>query len=142
MKQLMKIAVILLLLSSIPFLSAQDAPKPVAAETSVWDTTFGVVTLVQEGAFITGTYPYSEGKLIAAVCNGVIYGFWWENDDKTGCGPDNAWCGPFVLYLSSDGKSFKGFYDKASRGITRISQVGSKWKWDGTLKSGKIIAEP
>ncbi len=135
------VLIYLLVLISLPLI-AEEKRLLVSEGTSVWDTTFGMVTLVQSGALITGTYPYSSGKIIAAISNGVICGFWWENDDKAGCGPENAWCGPFILYFSPDGKSFKGFYDKASRGITKISQLGTAWKWDGTLKSGTIELKP
>jgi hypothetical protein len=143
MKTIIKILFALALLSPLALAAAQENPKPVMIGSTTWETNFQTLTLAQEGAFISGTYAYHGGKVIGAIANGVIYGYWWEDDDTPGCGPDRAWCGPFVLYLSADRQSFKGFYDKFSRGIARISQITNpKWQWNGTLTAGNIAPNP
>jgi hypothetical protein len=133
-----KTAILIMVALCASLLPAQDAG--LAALTSVWETSFGTVTIIQEGPFISGTYPYASGKLIGAVSGGVFVGYWWENDDATGCGPEKAWCGPLTLRFAEDGKSFKGFYDKASRGTLSPSQVGPWYTWDGKLVSGNFKA--
>lgn len=123
-------------------LFAQSLPAPPYVGTSVWNTNFGEVTLRQEGPLVVGAYPYAGGKLIGGLSSGVLRGYWWENDDPVGCGPDGAWCGPVVLVFAADGKSFYGYYDKASRGKATTAQIEGQYQWTGTLVSGAIQPKP
>jgi len=134
MQRSIPVVMILVLAGATAF--AQAVPAPV---TTVWDTGFGLVTIVQEGAIIHGSYPYSSGRLVGVIEGNVIYGYWWESDDSTGCGPQGLWCGPFRFVLSADWKSFVGYYDKASRGVTMVGMLGTGWTWNGTLQSGSLV---
>ncbi len=105
---------------------------------SVWDTTFGTLTLIQEGPFVWGTYNYHGGKVVGAMRDGKLYGFWWEDDDTTGVGPGGEWCGPFVLAFDGGLSAFKGNYGKHSRGESNFWKMDPTRIWEGTRKSGSI----
>lgn len=128
---------------AIVFAATQGfAAGAVQSGASFWETNFGTLSLNQDGAFVWGTYNYAGGKVIGAVSQGVIYGFWWENDDATGAGPEGNWCGPFVMRVGADGRSFQGIYDKASRGVKTFSAIHPSYTWTGTLRSGSLITHP
>jgi hypothetical protein len=106
---------------------------------SAWDTSFGTVKLVQEGPLVWGSYEeYHGGRMIGALRDGKLYGFWWEDDDTVGVGPDGKWCGPFVLVFDVTGSSFRGNYGKHSRGESTFTTMDPSRRWDGTKKSGSF----
>lgn len=114
--------------------SAQQA----ARFQSTWETSFGTITLIQEGPLVWGSYTYHGGKLIGSISGGKFYGFWWEDDDSIGVGPDGAWCGPLVLVFDAAGTSFHGTYGKHSRGESTFWTMDPSRTWDGKRLSGTI----
>ena len=102
----------------------------------MWEANFGTLALVQEGPLVWGTYDYHGGKLVGSLRDGKIYGYWWEDDDSPGAGPQGQWCGPCVLVL--DGSSFQGTYGKHSRGESTFKQIDPSRTWTGTRRSGSF----
>ena len=105
---------------------------------SEWDTDFKRLKIVQQGNQVSGSYDYAGGKITGTIVGNTIQGWWSETDDKHMCGPGNQWSGPFVMRLSSDGRSFKGNYGKCERGENSFDNLPSDRHWNGTLKKGKI----
>jgi hypothetical protein len=82
------------------------AAKP-ADWSGVWQTTFGVLNLTQNGTQVTGTYPYRKGRLKGEVAGQVLRGRWYEGQ----AGWDE-YRGDFEFKLSPDGNHFVGRWGK------------------------------
>jgi hypothetical protein len=103
--------------------------RPAAGNTwsGTWDTNFGVMTLTQSGASITGTYTYDSGKITGHVSGNVATGTWSEAPSYAG--PSDA--GPFKWTLSSAGKSWSGQWTYAGG--------ASGGTWSGSCTGGTCL---
>lgn len=74
-----------------------EAPASLLTWTGTWDTSYGVLTLTQNGNQVTGTYP--DGTLTGTVSANKLTGTFSEI---------NSYNGTFVFTMSSNGQSFTG----------------------------------
>jgi hypothetical protein len=139
MKRLVTVMLIGLLCALMVAAGCTGIPKtstaPAAAPTGVagsswtgsWTTTWtgGVpdtkMVLVQSGTTVTGTYEYSEGRIIGIVQGDRLIGTWSEGSGSAG----NS--GPVEYVLSSDGKSFSGWWGYTSEDMTAIKKETPSW---------------
>jgi hypothetical protein len=87
-----------------------------------WKTSWGTLTLVQNGTRITGSYTHDGGKVVGRVVGRTVTGTWTEA--PTYKGPKDA--GSFTWTLAPSGRSFAGHWRYAS------SRTWSS-AWTGTL---------
>ena len=104
---------------ALPLVSPAQTSNP---WTGTWDTTYGSMTLTQNGSFVEGTYDTDSGHISGYVSGNVWSGRWDET--PTRMGPNDA--GPFQFTLAPDGQSFTGTwrYDGDDPSTTH--------SWDGT----------
>ena len=78
-----------------------------------WKTNYKVLTLVQVGNEVSGTYPYMEGRIQGMLDGRILKGTWYQSNGS----------GSFVFEFAPDGRSFDGRYEQKGR-----------WHedWDGT----------
>jgi len=83
-------------------------PKPAAVTwAGVWQTTFGELTLTQQGQQVTGTYPYRRGRLKGVVQGRLLRGRWYE-----GPADRDEYRGDFEFKMMPDGNYFLGRWGK------------------------------
>ncbi|MBK7394974.1 MAG: hypothetical protein IPJ34_01400 [Myxococcales bacterium] len=95
---------------------------PAAAHwTGTWTSSYGPLSLTQEGKAVTGTYVYSnppvQGSVAGEAAGRTLKVLWKE-------GPGGAGDGEAVFELSEDGKSFSGTWTGAGGGGGGV--------WEGT----------
>lgn len=89
-----------------------------------WKTNFGIVTFVQSGDKVTGTYPHDSGKINASLKGNVLSGEWSEAPSYKG--PKDA--GEIEFVFSEEGDSFKGKWRYSSK----------KEGWNGNWNGNRI----
>jgi hypothetical protein len=98
-------------------------PKPAVNRSYAgqWSTTWGDMTLTQDGDHVSGTYthPWHTGTIDGTLSNGVLTFNWIQSNRPQG--------GRGTFTLSADGKSFSGSY------TNNQADVGSG-NWSGTRK--------
>lgn len=77
-----------------------------------WDTEYGVLTIEQEGAQVTGNYSREGGKIVGTISGNVLRGTWSES--PTYLPPKDA--GDIEFIMSADGLKFEGRWRYASEG--------------------------
>jgi hypothetical protein len=117
--------------TGIPKTSTAPATAPAGVPgpnwTGTWTTTWtgGVpdtkMVLVQSGTTVTGTYEYSEGRIIGIVQGDRLIGTWSEGSGGAGSS------GPVEFVLSSDGKSFGGWWGYTGEDMTAIKKEAPSW---------------
>ncbi|WP_456322146.1 hypothetical protein [Hydrogenimonas sp.] len=103
----------------------------------VWETSFGNLSLAQQGKAVKGHYPYHNGKISGELNRNVLTGYWLEEGSgtcPTALQGYRKW-GRFKFIFSSDGKRFDGtwgYCDKTTGGT-----------WSGKLvKAEKKVRLP
>ena len=98
--------------------------------TGTWDTNFGIMTLIQSGSQVTGTYESDDGQFIGTVAGNTVRGTWSEAPSYA---PPND-IGDAEFILSSDCSTFTGNWRYGNTGSwgPAASWSGS---WSGTLLS-------
>jgi MscS family membrane protein len=95
-------------LLALPFMVGAAGPGPKPADWSgVWQTTFGVLNLNQNGNQVTGTYPYRKGRLKGEVVGNVLRGRWYEGQANW-----DEYRGDFEFKMSPDGNHYVGRWGK------------------------------
>ncbi|MBU0516490.1 MAG: hypothetical protein KJ621_17165 [Proteobacteria bacterium] len=97
-------------------------PKPVSW-AGVWRTTFGVLTLTQEGTRVTGTYGYRKGRLKGVAQGRSLRGRWYE-----GAADRDEYRGDFEFKMMPDGNYFMGRWGKGFNNPMRGRWVGRRMK--------------
>lgn len=110
--------------------------------TSVWDTDWNEMTLIQSGSTVNGKYLHSGGEVTGQLTqtpNGLLLKGWWrETDNDKSCGENNAWSGPLVFLFDTTQKTFTGDWGYCSTDPNTLDPA--KKSWTGTLRSGAIDA--
>ncbi len=97
---------------------ASSAARPLGGTwEGAWNTNYGVMTLLQTGNHVTGTYTYSGGSIDGTAAGNTLTGTW----DQKGSGTH----GKFVFTLSADGNSWTGLWGYNDETPTRTN-------WNGT----------
>lgn len=85
--------------------SAKPADSSVTANWSgTWKTNFGLMTLVQNGNSVTGTYAWNGGRIIGELQGQSLIGTWSQEKAAQG----KLTYGKFEFTLDSPGRSFTG----------------------------------
>lgn len=117
---------------SVAIVTTAAPARAASTWSGTWNTQWGgpptVVTLVQSGAAVTGTYTYDNGQIQGTIAGGVLRGTWTET--PTRAGPTDA--GEFEWTLSAGGRSFTGRW--------RYAGGGSWASWSGTCSTGACAA--
>lgn len=107
-----------------------------ASNTSTWDTDYDSMTLVEDGSSVAGTYGSGiNGMLTGTLQDNVFTGWWKEDENDSGCGPDDAWGGQVVFQFSEDGTSFSGDWNYCSD-TGALDPTATNWT--GVFVSGSI----
>ena len=99
---------------------SSDAKRTVWA--GQWQSTWGSVSITQNGNNISGTYEHDNGRIVGTVIGNKIVGTWSEGPTFTA--PNDA--GEFEFTLSTDGNSFSGRWRYGSSGAWQQKE------WTGT----------
>jgi hypothetical protein len=83
-----------------------------------WNTNFGVMTLLQTGNHVTGTYTYSGGSIDGTAAGNTLTGTWAQKG--------NGAHGKFVFMLSADGNSWTGLWGSNNETPTRTNWSGKR----------------
>ena len=94
-----------------------------------WQTNWGDMTLTQNGAKVSGTYTYDNGKISGTVSGNILTGTWSEAPSYVP--PDDA--GEIEFVMSADGKSFTGKW--------RYGSEGSWGNWEGGTRDTQVLLE-
>jgi hypothetical protein len=103
--------------------TGQAPPVSTASFAGEWSSTYGTLSMMQEGNHVTGTYTHADGKLEGTVTGNVLRFQWTQNNGK----------GAGYFVLSDDGKKFEGYWsytdnpdDKSGGGWTgtRVEKQG------------------
>ncbi|MFQ5570614.1 MAG: hypothetical protein ACE5G0_13105 [Rhodothermales bacterium] len=90
--------------------------------SGTWDSSWGTMTLTQDGASVTGTYTHDEGRIEGTIINGVLIGTWTEAPSRTP--PNDA--GDVELTLSADCMEFSGSWRYGSTGTWNGGWTGTR----------------
>ncbi|MCE1225816.1 MAG: hypothetical protein LWW87_04910 [Geobacteraceae bacterium] len=63
----------------------QSSASSDQASAGVWDTSEGVLTFIQNGAAVTGSYSQDNGKIDGAMNGAVLNGYWTETSSAQRC---------------------------------------------------------
>jgi hypothetical protein len=85
--------------------------------SGTWKTSFGLMTLMQDGSHVTGSYPHDSGKIEGTLEGNVLRGSWSESPSYKP--PKDA--GDLEFTFSEDGRKFTGTWRYGSQ----------KQSWDG-----------
>jgi hypothetical protein len=85
--------------------------------SGTWKTSFGLMTLTQDGSHVTGSYPHDSGKIQGTLEGNVLRGSWSESPSYKP--PKDA--GDLEFVFSEDGRNFTGTWRYGSQ----------KQSWDG-----------
>jgi alkaline phosphatase D len=85
--------------------AASEAGRRRPRFTGTWTTTFGTLTISQEGDVATGTYPHKGGLIQGEQDGRVLRGRWFE--------PEHEKEGTFELTIDAAGNSFNGSWSYA-----------------------------
>ena len=100
--------------------------------TGTWNTTsFGEMTLTQNGSAVSGTYTHHQGRIEGAVLDGVLVGTWTEAPSRAA--PTDA--GDIEFRLSDDCTEFSGSWRYGSTGPMNDG-------WNGTRNRAAPPPEP
>jgi|GEM_PF-2202648 len=113
---------------------AQEIPCGAAESTAcnwtgTWDTSWGMMDLVQTGNQVTGTYGHQDGRITGTASGSVLTGTWSEAPSHSP--PNDA--GDFEFTMSSDCNSFTGRW--------RYDSTGGWDNWTGT-RIGSPVSTP
>ena len=98
-------------------------PQPGTGQLSgTWKTSFGLMTLMQDGSRVTGSYPHDGGKIEGTLEGNVLRGNWSESPSYKP--PKDA--GNLEFTFSEDGRKFAG---KWRYGFDKQTWDGN---WTGT----------
>lgn len=88
-----------------------------AAFAGTWKSDYGLMTLLQDGAKVSGTYEHRKGRLIGTVQEDgrTFVGTWAQEPDYA---VPNA--GKVVFFLKADGRSFVGSWWEGSAGEAHV----------------------
>ena len=86
-----------------------------------WTGSEGPIHLDQQGAKVTGTYHYANGRVSGDVRAGVLTGVWMQSTARYQCkypqGGTSYW-GRLQFTLAADGQSWKGLYSNCDDKLT------------------------
>ena len=104
---------------ALPLVSPAQTSNP---WSGTWETTYGPMTLTQNGGSVEGTYVHDDGHLTGTVSGNVLSAQW--DEAPTRAGPSDA--GSLQFTLAPDGKSFTGtwLYEGDDPSVSR--------SWNGT----------
>lgn len=104
----------------------------------VWDTSWGDLTLRQEGGRITGDYAEDNGEFYGKIDGEAYAGYWIEDDSNERCSTaknGRYYWGRFVITFDFDAGKFTTEWGYCDGELSRSD-------WSGTRKSGPPPAEP
>ena len=110
-----------------PAIAAQDLGT--YSWAGEWKTNWGDMILTQNGAKVSGTYTYDNGKISGTVSGNILTGTWSESPSYAP--PDDA--GEVEFVMSADGKSFTGKW--------RYGSEGSWGNWEGGTRDTQVLLE-
>ena len=84
------------------------AASAALAQTCEYQTEWGVLTIINTGSQVTGSYPHNNGHITGYMQNGVIQGTWHQHD-----GSGNFY---FSLYQGGFNGSWNYMGDSGWRG--------------------------
>jgi outer membrane protein OmpA-like peptidoglycan-associated protein len=84
-----------------------------------WTTEFGVMTLTQSGAQVSGAYTFDDGRIAGTATGNTLSGTWTEAPTRMGRD-----AGPFTFTLAPDGKSWTGQWGYTGEGLIRANWTG------------------
>ncbi|MDX9872462.1 MAG: S-layer homology domain-containing protein [Clostridia bacterium] len=94
-----------------------------------WKTNWGDMVLTQNGANVSGTYTYDQGKISGTISGNTLTGTWSEAPSYAP--PNDA--GEVEFVMSADGQSFTGKW--------RYGSEGDWGGWDGGTRVGAVIPQ-
>ena len=117
---------------SAPAPPSYPPPQARAAQnvSGVWGTSFGDVTLYQQGNRVTGSYPSDNGEITGVMNGNVLEGFWIEDAAAHRCSsPKNGryYWGGIRWTFNNDSNSFTG-------GWSYCNDNPGASGWNGSLK--------
>ncbi len=80
--------------------------------TGIYESESDLVSLIQEGDSVTGSYQWQNGNIVGTVQNGILFGSW--SQEPTYAVPKDA--GQLVLAMREDGSGFTGWWRYGSEG--------------------------
>lgn len=130
MKRLFCIIILILALSMgtmMPLTQVAAEDLGTYSWTGEWETSWGDMTLNQNGTKVTGTYTFDSGKIEGTVSGNVLTGTWSESPSYAP--PRDA--GEVEFVMSTDGKSFTGKW--------RYGSEGNWGNWEGGNRNTEVI---
>ncbi|MFH1566417.1 MAG: hypothetical protein ABIL09_00340 [Gemmatimonadota bacterium] len=89
----------------------EPEPEPAVSVAGTWDSTWGELTLKQDGDAVAGRYATDNGEIVGRIAGRALEGYWIEDNAGVRCDAarnGRYYWGRVHLELSDDLSTFKG----------------------------------